>query len=123
MANKTVVLDGELSLDIVNDGELDLNTEIDGDVELNIVNDGDPNINANIDGTAVLEMAYDGEYGLFYAIHDDDPYTGDYEATPMTAEQTFYTQDKYMTGNFRVLEIPYHEVSNLSGGYTATIGE
>lgn len=35
-----------------------------------------------------------------------DPYTGDYEVTPTTAEQTLYTNTKYMTANVVINPIP-----------------
>lgn len=49
-------------------------------------------------------------------------YTGVYEVTPKTTPQTLHTGDHTMTGDVLVLDIPYHEVENASGGKTATIG-
>ena len=51
-----------------------------------------------------------------------DPYEGTYEVVPSTVFQLLPTMDKYMEDDVLVHPIPYAEVSNLSGGYTATIG-
>ncbi len=49
-------------------------------------------------------------------------YSGVYEVTPKTVPQTLFTNDRTMAGDVLVLDIPYHEVDNPSGGRTATIG-
>ena len=49
-------------------------------------------------------------------------YAGPYQVTPSASVQTLATRDHVMTDDFSVLEIPYFETSNLSGGYTAIIG-
>lgn len=49
-------------------------------------------------------------------------YDGDYTVTPRKVEQVLATKNKSMYGNVTVLEIPYAEVTNPSGGLTATIG-
>lgn len=50
-------------------------------------------------------------------------YAGVYEVTPLVnASTTMQTAQKYMDRDVVVREIPYQEVSNLSGGNTATIG-
>lgn len=49
-------------------------------------------------------------------------YMGAYSVVPRIGEQTLNTKDKSMTKDVTVFAIPYEEVSNLSGGYTATIG-
>jgi hypothetical protein len=49
-------------------------------------------------------------------------YTGVYEVIPKVTPQTLHTGDHTMTGDVLVLDIPYHEVDNPSGGKTATIG-
>ena len=51
-----------------------------------------------------------------------DPYDGTYEIIPTTDFQLLLTMDKYMEDDVLVHPIPYAEVSNVSGGYTATIG-
>lgn len=50
-----------------------------------------------------------------------DDYEGAYTVTPRFYEQTLETQGKYMHGDVTVLEIPYFETSNLSGGTTVYI--
>lgn len=57
-------------------------------------------------------------------IGDDlrEHYEGPYEVTPMVSEQTLETDEKVMDENVVVFAIPYSEVSNPSGGKTATIG-
>lgn len=54
---------------------------------------------------------------------DVPEYEGDYEVTPTFEDIVLLTQDKRMTDNLTVKEIPVHTVSNLSGGYTITIGD
>ena len=49
-------------------------------------------------------------------------YYGTYEIIPTGGFQLLDTEEKYMEENVIVHPIPYVEVSNLSGGYTATIG-
>lgn len=51
-----------------------------------------------------------------------EDYEGTYIITPRVYEQTMETEDKHMQSNVRILQIPLTEVSNLSGGKTATIG-
>ena len=49
-------------------------------------------------------------------------YQGPYEITPRKVEQELETDNLRMTDNVTILGIPYAEVSNPSGGLTATIG-
>lgn len=49
-------------------------------------------------------------------------YEGDYVVAPSISEQVLETASKMMTDNLTITEIPYSEVSNLSGGLTAKIG-
>ena len=51
-----------------------------------------------------------------------EKYDGDYEVTPKISEQTLATKDKFMSDDVTVKAIPYAEVTNKSGGKTATIG-
>lgn len=51
-----------------------------------------------------------------------EPYMGPYEATPKVTEQVLATKNKRMVDDVTIYEIPYHETSNQSGGYTAIIG-
>lgn len=49
-------------------------------------------------------------------------YAGPYEATPRASHQSLPTQGRRMASDVTVHGIPYAEVTNESGGYTATIG-
>ena len=49
-------------------------------------------------------------------------YEGPYEVTPSTTFQTLSTSNLAMSTDVEINEIPYYEVTNLSGGNTATIG-
>lgn len=51
-----------------------------------------------------------------------DWYNGPYDVTPTVNVQMLFTEDKTLSDNVIVLAIPYSEVSNTSGGYTAVIG-
>ena len=51
-----------------------------------------------------------------------EEYPGPYTVTPTRENQVLRTAQKVATRNITVFEIPYVEVSNLSGGKTATIG-
>ena len=42
-------------------------------------------------------------------------YKGPYEVYPEVTKQEFETMDKRMVSDLAVMEIPYHEVSNVSG--------
>jgi len=53
---------------------------------------------------------------------DLELYSGDYNVTPKTTLQVLPTAQKAMMDNVKVFAIPYAEVSNVSGGITATIG-
>lgn len=51
-----------------------------------------------------------------------EEYPGPYTVTPTRENQVLRTAQKVATRNITVFEIPYVEVSNMSGGKTATIG-
>ncbi len=54
---------------------------------------------------------------------DDLPqYDGEYSITPSVNEQTLETAQTYLDADIKINKIPYAEVSNSSGGMTATIG-
>ena len=53
---------------------------------------------------------------------DYDVYEGSYAVTPSVERQTLDTSNKLMQADVVVEEIPYAEVSNNSGGTTASIG-
>ena len=65
------------------------------------------------DGT---EFNYDITNGVVYY------YNGPYEVTPSINSQSLSTMNLVMRDNVNINQIPYQEVSNLSGGYTAIIG-
>lgn len=52
---------------------------------------------------------------------DAPEYEGPYEVTPMAVEQVLDTSRKMMREDVTVHEVPYHETTNESGGYTVSI--
>lgn len=44
-----------------------------------------------------------------------EPYSGEYIVIPKPIEQILETKDKHMADDVTVREIPYYEVSNISG--------
>ena len=66
----------------------------------------------------------DIETAIVIDSRDRDYYDGNYIVTPKAYSSTILeTADKIMRDDVTVLEIPYYEVSNLSGGYTVNIAE
>ena len=60
---------------------------------------------------------------IIVPVYKDAPeYEGEYEVTPKVTAQSLPTARKLMTKDVTIAEIPYAEVSNNSGGTTATIG-
>ena len=53
---------------------------------------------------------------------DYEVYEGSYKVTPAVSSQTLDTSNKLMQADVLVEKIPYAEVSNNSGGKTASIG-
>lgn len=54
----------------------------------------------------------------------ENPYTGEYEVTPQASgDQILETANKTLTKDLIIKEIPYHEVTNLTGGITVNIAE
>lgn len=53
---------------------------------------------------------------------DYEVYEGSYKVTPAVSSQTLDTSNKLMQADVLVGKIPYAEVSNNSGGKTASIG-
>ena len=51
-----------------------------------------------------------------------EPYEGDYEIIPKVEPQTMLTKNKVMTDDVTIKAIPIAEVTNETGGKTATIG-
>ena len=56
------------------------------------------------------------------SIVNADIYTGAYEVTPIFADVNLETAGKTMTRDVTVESIPVRSATNLSGGYTVTIG-
>ena len=52
---------------------------------------------------------------------DAPEYGGPYEVTPTSSEQTLDTDGMLMREDVTVHEVPYHETTNESGGYTISI--
>lgn len=93
--DRTVVLDGELCLTLCGCAELS------------------------------LELVDDGEFGAVTVIRDGGLpiYTGETTVTPKAfSTTTLETANKSVYEDITVLEIPYEEVTNPSGGYTVSIG-
>ena len=57
----------------------------------------------------------DFSIGMCYTIISGDKYMGEYEVIPKTFIQYLYTQDKTMSKNVTVYEIPYAETPNDYG--------
>ena len=92
---KTVVIDGEMSLEIAEQAEFSM----------------------------LIPEA--GEFGIITVVKDVTlpPYTGITMVIPKAFESTvLQTANKSVFDNIEVLEIPYTETSNLSGGTTVSIG-
>lgn len=54
--------------------------------------------------------------------HEYEHYMGEYTVTPRAVQQSLATENLVMDDDVTVLQIEMTEVSNLSGGKTATIG-
>lgn len=74
--------------EIVIGGEISLNMLIDGDTDLSLVEDG-------IEGTVIA-----------YEQHGHETYTGDYTVTPSKEEQVLETKSKLMRENVIIEPIP-----------------
>ena len=71
---------------------------------------------------APLEINLGFETGTIIEGDIREHYHGSYEVTPMVIEQSLETNNKIMDDDVTIFAIPYSEVSNPSGGKTATIG-
>lgn len=57
------------------------------------------------------------------SVIEGQPYKGSYQVEPSTRNNvTLETENTFVEENIVVLQIPYAEVTNNSGGKTATIG-
>lgn len=59
---------------------------------------------------------------VFIDAGDVKEYEGPYDVTPSVAGETLPTRDRLLAEDVEVRGIPYAEVSNESGGLTASIG-
>ena len=80
------------------------------------------NMNVKLNEGAETFKTDFGEVTLVHVNVDGDPYTGDYTVIPKVSPQVLHTRNKVMSSDVTVCEIPYAEVSNVTGGVTATIG-
>lgn len=76
-------------------------------------------IDVGIDSPESIEVEINGEV---VKVGDYEEYKGDYVVTPRVSEQRLATAEKVLHNDVVVREIPYAEVSNLTGGKTVTIG-
>lgn len=77
---------------------------------------GSVSVTSTLIGKTNVGAVFDGEGASV------PEYKGEYSVTPSQNEQTLLTANKRMSKNVTVKEIPYAEVSNVSGGLTVTIG-
>lgn len=75
-------------------------------------------LEGNLNGTAILEGTLGYAVGTVYDIYD-----GPIIVTPKAdGETVLETANMLVMNDITVLEIPYYETTNLSGGYTVYIG-
>ena len=82
-------------------------------------------LEAGIGGTGSLcgRLSGGGALAGAVSISGGAAYRGDYEVIPRADEAVILpTAGARLSQNVTVLEIPYYETSNPSGGYTAIIG-
>lgn len=89
-----------------------------------VVLDGDIKMHFSMDSGMFVHLALDGEASGTVNVDNSekDYYEGPYIVIPTAYEQELETDQKYMADDVTVLEIPYTEVSNPSGGMTVSIG-
>lgn len=126
--DRTVVIEGDVKLSSLIDGDTLLYNALDGesdDSEQELVIEGEVCLESSIDGDTLLSDTLDGESGVFYAVsaQEHETYEGAYVVIPMVdTEQTLLTADKIMSDDVTVRAIPYYETSNPYGK-TIYIGE
>ena len=77
---------------------------------------------SDLTGTLSGESELIGELSIPATIAPDK-YDGPYEVVPAVDFQLLPTMEKLMEDDVIVHPVPYAEVSNIYGGYTATIGD
>jgi hypothetical protein len=80
--------------------------------------------NITVEGGKSVRLKTKGKYcdRDIVVTADFEVYEGSYRVTPAVTPQTLDTSSKLMQADVVVEEIPYAEVTNNSGGKTATIG-
>ena len=78
--------------------------------------------NITVKGGASVLLPTGGKYCdrdiVVTAESSGDAYTGKYTVTPSRNTQVLETQNKLLKENITIVEIPYAEVNNTSGGNT-----
>lgn len=99
-------------IEVVNVPEQEIDIiELNGFQNINITNDPEQDIGVEEDIKTIK-------------IYDNAPeYEGEYEVTPKIEAQTLPTAERLLMKDVKIEKIPYFEVSNNSGGITASIGE
>lgn len=78
-------------------------------------------LRAELSGIDGLHGTLNGAVGAVYEEHDI--YDGPIVVTPKTDSETVLeTANTLLINDITVLEVPYFETTNLSGGYTVYIG-
>lgn len=107
-------IDGEISSSATLAGHLTTQGEISGAIS----------VVRHVSGALATAADLAGALSIPEIVYPDIPiYDGGYEVTPLPFTETILeTARKQMTSDVTVLEIPYYETSNESGGYTVIIG-
>lgn len=94
------------------------------DMELSTDNSFDMSIDGDDFNVELIQSEFDIDFAEAVIVQGDrlPNYEGLYEITPRVVEQMLETKDKSMVNDLTVNAIPYVEVSNVGGGFTATIG-
>ena len=69
----------------------------------------------NFDFEFITSNELEFDFECIFKLVEGETYTGEYIVTPNVFVQTLDTNNKLMTDDVTVLEIPYSEVSNLYG--------
>lgn len=87
---------------------------LDGDVDVASKLHGDISTQDKLLGSVSISSVFTAS---------NEVYNGPYSVTPSVDAQTLNTKEKTMVDDVTIQKIPYYEVSNNSGGLTATICE
>lgn len=90
--------------------------------EQNIVIEDNCSQEIDIDAVSSQEIEVEQD-GITINVNEAPDYEGEYKVTPKVAEQILSTARKILNEDVVVEKIPYFEVSNNSGGITASIGD